>query len=135
MGRAATIARRTFLIGSAAIAGGVAFGVWAYKREGENPLLAELPEGASALTPYVLIDAEGVTLITPRAEVGQGATSIQAYLLAEELDVDPLSVRTAPGPASAAYWNGKVAAEGFPFAAWDDGFVARTLERWRKQIR
>ncbi|WGH79672.1 xanthine dehydrogenase family protein molybdopterin-binding subunit [Jannaschia ovalis] len=126
MGRAATLARRTFLIGSAAIAGGVAFGVWAYKREGENPLLADLPDGASALTPYVLIDAEGVTLITPRAEVGQGATSIQAYLLAEELDVDPLSVRTAPGPASAAYWNGEVAAEGFPFAAWDDGFVART---------
>ena len=32
MGRIATIARRTFLIGSAAIAGGVAFGYYAYKK-------------------------------------------------------------------------------------------------------
>ncbi|MFO6464369.1 molybdopterin cofactor-binding domain-containing protein [Jannaschia sp. KMU-145] len=126
MGRAGTIARRTFLVGSVAIAGGVAFGTWLYRREGANPLLADLPEGASALTPYVRIDAEGVTLITPRADVGQGATSIQAYLLAEELDVDPLTVRTDPGPASGAYWNGKVAAEGFPLAAWDDGIAART---------
>ncbi|MCK0167724.1 molybdopterin-dependent oxidoreductase [Jannaschia sp. S6380] len=125
MGRAATIARRTFLIGSAAIAGGVAFGVWAYRREGENPLLADLPEGAATLNPYVLIDAGGVTLITPRTDVGQGATSIQATLLAEELDLDPATVRTDPGPASPAYYNGKVAAEGMPLAAWDDGTAAR----------
>ncbi|MEM7641297.1 MAG: molybdopterin cofactor-binding domain-containing protein [Pseudomonadota bacterium] len=121
-----TIARRTFLIGSAAIAGGVAFGVYAYRRDPANPLLADLPEGSVAITPYVLIDAQGITLITPRADVGQGATSIQAHLLAEELDVDPHSVRTDPGPASTAYYNGKIAAEGMPFAAWDDGFVSRT---------
>ncbi len=126
MGKLRTIARRTFLIGSAAIAGGVAFGVWAYRRDVENPLLADLPEGAATLNPYVLIDADGITLITPRADVGQGAVSIQAHLLAEELDVDPSVVRTSFGPASSAYYNGKVSAEGFPLAAWDDGFVART---------
>lgn len=125
MGRGATIARRGFLVGSAAIAGGVAFGVWAYRREGANPLLEELPPGAAALNPYVLIDAAGVTLITPRADVGQGATSIQATLLAEELDVDPAAVRTDPGPASGVYYNGKVAAEGMPLAAWDAGLAAR----------
>ncbi|MEM8850144.1 MAG: molybdopterin cofactor-binding domain-containing protein [Pseudomonadota bacterium] len=120
------IARRTFLIGSAAVAGGVAFGIYAYRRAPENPLLADLPDGSVAITPYVLIDADGVILITPRADVGQGATSIQAHLLAEELDVDPHTVRTDPGPASSAYYNGKIAAEGMPFAAWDDGIVART---------
>ncbi|MEM8824700.1 MAG: molybdopterin cofactor-binding domain-containing protein [Pseudomonadota bacterium] len=120
------IARRTFLVGSAAIAGGVAFGVYAYRRDPENPLLADLPEGSVAITPYVRIDADGVTLITPRAEVGQGVTSIQAHLLAEELDVDPHAVRTDPGPASGAYYNAKIAAEGMPFAAWDEGLVSRT---------
>ncbi|HMB13271.1 MAG TPA: hypothetical protein VKN37_04620, partial [Roseovarius sp.] len=64
MGRVKTIARRTFLIGSAAIAGGVAFGVWRYKTPYANPLLADLPEGAAALTPYVRITADAITLIT-----------------------------------------------------------------------
>ncbi|WP_179378683.1 xanthine dehydrogenase family protein molybdopterin-binding subunit [Jannaschia marina] len=118
------IARRTFLIGSAAVAGGVAFGVYAYRKPVENPLLAELEPGETTLNPFVLIDADGVTLITPRGDVGQGAISIQTYLLAEELDVDPQTVRTSFGPASGAYYNGKVAAEGMPFAAWDAGFLS-----------
>ena len=126
MGTVARIARRTFLVGTAAIAGGVAFGVYQYRRDPGNPLEAGLAEGEAALTPYVLLDAEGVTLITPRADVGQGAASIQAHLLAEELDVDPQTVRLSPGPASPVYHNGKVAAEGMPLAAWDQGFVART---------
>ncbi|MEL7184727.1 MAG: xanthine dehydrogenase family protein, partial [Pseudomonadota bacterium] len=109
-----------------AVAGGVAFGTYAYRRTPENPLLADLPEGGAALTPFVLLDADGVTLITPRADVGQGATSVQTYLLAEELDVDPMTVRTSPGPASPVYYNGKLAAEGMPLAAWDTGLLART---------
>ncbi|WP_281825866.1 xanthine dehydrogenase family protein molybdopterin-binding subunit [Jannaschia rubra] len=125
MTRARTVARRGFLIGSAAILGGVAFGVVAWKRDPENPLLAHLPEATRTLNPHVLIDAAGVTLITPRADVGQGAVSIQTYLLAEELDVDPAAVRTDFGPASAAYYNARIAAEGMPFAAWDDGLTAR----------
>ncbi|PWJ21217.1 xanthine dehydrogenase family protein molybdopterin-binding subunit [Jannaschia seohaensis] len=120
------IARRSFLIGTAALGAGVAFGVYSYRREGENPLRAGLAPDAAALTPYVLLDPEGVTLITPRADVGQGAASVQAHLLAEELDVDPAEVRLSPGPASPVYHNGKVAAEGMPLAAWDDGFAART---------
>jgi len=55
MGRAGTIARRTFLAGSVAIAGGVAFGIWRFHTPHANPLQAGLPEGAAALTPYVLI--------------------------------------------------------------------------------
>ena len=125
MGRAGTIARRTFLVGSAAVAGGVAFGVWAYRRDVANPLEDMLAEGEATLNPYVLIDADGVTLITPRADVGQGATSIQATMLAEELDLDPHAVRTSPGPASSAYFNGRIIGEGMPLAQWDEGFVAR----------
>ncbi|MBL4751829.1 MAG: xanthine dehydrogenase family protein molybdopterin-binding subunit, partial [Amylibacter sp.] len=119
MGRIKTIARRTFLIGSAAIAGGVAFGYYAYKKPIENPLLDGLAEGQAALTPYVLIDQSGITLITPRADVGQGAYSVQAALIAEELDVRLDQITVDPGVPSAAYYNGKFAFEGFPLAATD----------------
>jgi len=125
MGRVKTIARRSFLIGSAAIAGGVAFGTYLYKREGENPLLADLKPGETALNPYVKIDAQGITLITPRADVGQGAWSMQAHMIAEELDIDPATATLSPGPASAIYYNGVVGAEGLPIAATSDTLLAR----------
>jgi isoquinoline 1-oxidoreductase subunit beta len=126
MGRVKTIARRSFLIGSAAIAGGVVFGTYLYKREGENPLLADLKPGETALNPYVKIDAQGITLITPRADVGQGAWSMQAHMIAEELDIDPATATLSPGPASAIYYNGVVGAEGLPIAATSDTLLART---------
>ncbi|MEI8648233.1 hypothetical protein P4S73_10440 [Paraglaciecola sp. Hal342] len=66
------ITRRTFVIGSAAITGGVLFGVYKYKQPYPNPLEKNLAQGETALTPYVLINASGVTIIAPRAEMGQG---------------------------------------------------------------
>jgi isoquinoline 1-oxidoreductase beta subunit len=126
MSRAGTIARRTFLIGSAAVAGGVAFGIYAYKRTPANPLLSGLKDGQVALTPYVLVDQSGVTIITPRADVGQGAYSVQAALVAEELDLAWEDINVDPGPPSAAYYNGKALAEGLPFSATDNSFMARS---------
>ncbi len=120
MGKIATIARRTFLIGAAAVVGGVAIGYVAYKRDPENPLLDDLGEGEATLNPYVRIDADGVTLITPRADKGQGAVSIQAALIAEEMDLAWGDFKTDFGVPSAAYYNGKVAVEGFPIAATSD---------------
>ena len=127
MSRIGTIARRTFLIGSAAIVGGVAFGYYSYKRAPTNPLLSRLGPGETALNPYVLIDDAGVTIITPRADLGQGAYSIQAALVAEELDIDWKDIKVNPGPPGAAYYNTKVMAEGFPIAATDDGLIASGL--------
>ena len=105
MGKLRKIARRTFLISSAAIAGGVTFGVYGFKKPFPNPLETDLKDGEAAITPFVKIDENGVTLITPRADKGQGAYSIQTYLLAEELDVDPLSVHTSVGKPAKAYYN------------------------------
>jgi len=105
MGTASKIARRTFLIGSTAIAGGVAFGAWRVQTPFANPLNDGLADGEVAITPFIKISADGVMLITPRADKGQGAYSIQTYLLAEELDVDPLNVRTWVGMPSKAYTN------------------------------
>lgn len=117
MGRLKTFTRRAFLIGSVAVAGGVAFGAYVVKKPHANPLLDDLGEGEAALTPYVRIDAGGVTLITPRADKGQGAYSVQAALIAEELDVELDQVKVDPGPPSPAYWNTALADEAAAFMA------------------
>lgn len=127
MGKAGRIARRSFLIGSAAILGGVAFGYYMYRREGRNPLLDGLGEGEAAITPYVRITADGVTLITPRADKGQGAYHVQAALIAEELDVDLDKVSVDPGPPSPVYYNTAMADEAAPFPSYDGSFLAETV--------
>ena len=124
MSRIGKIARRTFLVGSAAVAGGVAFGYYAYRRPVSNPLLDQVAEGEAALTPYVKIDSAGVTLITPRADSGQGAYHVQAALIAEELDVELDQVRVDPGMPDPAYYNTALSAEAAPFRSTDDGFAA-----------
>ena len=113
MSRAGRIARRSFLVGSVAVAGGVAFGAWRVSRPVENPLRPA--EGAS-LNPFIIIDGDGVTLVTGRAEMGQGAQTTLAALLAEELDLAWETVRVIHGPASAAYHNAALAEMGLPFA-------------------
>lgn len=127
MSRVKKIARRTFLGGSVAVAGGVAFGVYLAKRALPNPLLGDLKPGEVALTPFVKIDAEGITLIAPRADMGQGIASMQAYLIAEELDVDPKTVRVDPGKPDAAYYNGTVTSEGMPFPAYDERWLTEKI--------
>ena len=126
MGRVATIARRTFLIGSVAIAGGVAFGAYMYRRPGENPLLADLEPGEAAITPYVKIDSDSVTLITPRTDLGQGTYSMQAMLIAEELDIELDQVNVHPGPPAPAYYNTALAEESAPFRSTNESFVAES---------
>ncbi len=127
MGKLGTIARRTFLIGSVAVAGGVAFGYYMYKRPAANPLLEELGEGETALTEYVRISSDGITLITPRADKGQGVYSMQAALIAEELDVELEQVTVDPGPPSPAYYNTALSEEAAPFRSTDDGFAAESV--------
>lgn len=106
MGRIKTYSRRAFLISTAAVAGGVAFGVYQAKKPLENPL--EPAEGAHTLNPYLIIDQQGVTVIAPRAEMGQGVHSTLAALVAEELDVAWEDVRVLHGPGAQAYYNGAV---------------------------
>ncbi|MGY6633795.1 MAG: molybdopterin cofactor-binding domain-containing protein [Alkalilacustris sp.] len=102
MGRVRRIARRSFLIGSAAVAGGAAFGVWQVTRPVDNPLR---PEVGAALNPFVIVDADGVTVIAPRAEMGQGIHTTLAALVAEELDVALADLRVLHGPPAQAYYN------------------------------
>ena len=79
MARIRTIARRTFLVGSAAVVGGVAFGYYAIKKPHDNPLLEGLAEGEARGMVFPLMvqavkqfaEQEGVSswhLLFPSAE-------------------------------------------------------------------
>lgn len=115
------------MIGSAAIAGGVAFGAYVVLRPTENPLLNNLKSGEAAITPFIKITGSEIRLIVPRADVGQGIMSTQAHLIAEELDVDPHAVVLDPGQPHPAYYNGTIAANGLPFQPLDKGFLPKTV--------
>lgn len=127
---AGAITRRTFLIGSAAIAGGVAFGTYMAKRPIPNPLLDDLQDGEAAITPFIKVNADGITLITPRADKGQGSYSMQANLIAEELDIDPASANITPGMPGPAYYNTALLGEGLPFPAYDESSTAQTAREF-----
>lgn len=126
------ITRRTFLVGSVGLAGGVVFGYWKYKQPFDNPLEPDLGDGAAALTPYLIIDQNGVTVIAPRAEMGQGIHTTLAALVAEELYLPLERVKVIHGPASNAYFNAAVLEEGIPFAATDVGRVAEAVRGFVK---
>jgi len=111
------IARRSFLIGSAAIVGGVAFGAYKFTRPLDNPL--DAGPGEAALNPFVFIDQAGVTIITPRAEMGQGVHTTLAALAAEELDVAWEDVRVLHGPPAQAYYNSTLMSAGLPMAEYN----------------
>ena len=127
MGRLRTVTRRTFMVASAAVVGGVTFGYYKYKKPYANPLLENLVEGQTALTPYVRIDQQGITIITPRAEMGQGVHTTLAAMVAEELDVSLDDVLVEHGPASSAYFNEVALEEAVPFAQTDHSRTAETV--------
>ena len=112
------IARRSFLIGSAAIVGGVAFGVYKINEDAPNPLITA--EGESTLNPFILINADGVTIITPRAEMGQGVQTTLAALVAEELDVAWEDINVMHGPPAQAYYNSALLGSALPFKHYED---------------
>jgi isoquinoline 1-oxidoreductase beta subunit len=125
MAKVATIARRTFLIGTAAIAGGLAVGYYYYRRPYPNPLRATSRPGDAIFNPYVKVTSDGtITVIVPRAEMGQGVTTTLAAFVAEEMDVELTGISVEHGPASAAYYNEAMLKEGGPFASFDRGVMA-----------
>ena len=132
MSKLKTFTRRTFLIGSTAITGGVLFGYYQYQKPQKNPLIDKAKLGESVLTAYVKINQNGVTVITPRAEMGQGVHTTLAALVAEELDLPWESIKVEHGPASTTYHNAAVLIEGIPFAPNDKSFLASSVRKFTK---
>lgn len=124
MSRLGRITRRTLLVGSVAIAGGVAFGTWMVRRPYDNPLLEDLAEGEASFNPWVKVTASGITLIVPHADLGQGVASMQATLIAEEMDLEFGQFDIDFGEPSPAYWNTAAGSIDVPFLSSDEGLAA-----------
>lgn len=111
MSRLGRITRRGLLVATAALAGGVAFGVWKVRQAPANPLH---PDDGVALNPWLIVDRGGITVVVPRAEMGQGVRTTLAALVAEELDADFAAIRVIHGPPAQAYFNGALMEAGLP---------------------
>ena len=136
------LSRRAFIVGSAAIAGGIAFGSYGRAEQvamtaNGNPLAAGLGPNSVSFNPWVEISPEKITLIAQHADIGQGVGSVQPIMIAEEMDLDPgqFEIRFAgPHPA---YFNSGFADELAPFVAADQSPAAEearaaVLETLRK---
>ncbi len=121
------ILRRTFLIGTAAIVGGVAFGTYTVKKPYDNPLDGKLADGESTFNPYLKVTSDNqITVMIPRSEMGQGVTTTLAALVAEELDVRIEDISVEHAPASNAYFNAAMLEDGSPFPHYQRDFMADT---------
>ncbi|MFD1795355.1 molybdopterin cofactor-binding domain-containing protein [Paracoccus aurantiacus] len=125
-----TFSRRAFLFGSAAVAGGVAFGPAVFAQDMAPPLPQGAAPPAATINPWVVIGPERITVVTPHADVGQGVASVQAALIAEELDIDLDQPDVSFGPPDPAYANTGLAGEFVPFEAYD---LSPEAEAARKQ--
>ncbi|WP_084864160.1 xanthine dehydrogenase family protein molybdopterin-binding subunit [Salibaculum halophilum] len=112
MSRLKTLSRRGFLIGTTVVGGAVVFGSYLVARPHDNPLADDVTDRQATFNPWVKIGPEGITLITPHADLGQGTTHMQAILLAEEMDLELDQFTTEFGEPAAAYYNRGFAAEG-----------------------
>lgn len=84
------------------------------------------PEAEQALHGWVAINQDGqVTLLMPKAEMGQGSHTAIAMLIAEELGVALDSVRVDAAPIDAIYNNLAVASDGLPFHPDDQSLTSR----------
>lgn len=128
MSRAGRITRRVFLGTAGAAAAGLAIGYYFYRRPFPNPLEAHAAEGEAVFSPFVKIAADGpITIIVPRAEMGQGVTTTLAALVAEELDVRLDQIAVEHGPAASAYANIGMLQDAVPFPRFDDSATVEML--------
>ncbi|MEM9048826.1 MAG: molybdopterin cofactor-binding domain-containing protein [Pseudomonadota bacterium] len=119
------IARRTFMGLGLAATGGLAVGYYFYRRPFDNPLEGKLAEGERDFTPYVIVNSDnGVTIIAPRAEMGQGVHTTLAALVAEELDVSLAAVKVEHGPPGYAYFNQAMMTMSGPVPWFDESAMA-----------
>lgn len=90
------LSRRTLLGAGAAIGGGLLLGI---ELIGGRSAQAKDPEGGARFNAFVRVGRDGaVTLIMPAVEMGQGTYTMQATLIAEELDVDLAQVKVEHAP-------------------------------------
>src|SRR5258706_7782668 len=123
-----SLKRRHFILGGVGAAGALVIGWSALpQRRRLNPStpLAAAP-GQTALNGWVKVSADNtVTVVMSQAEMGQGAHTGLAMLLADEMDADWAGVKLEQSTLDAIYDNQSVLIDSLPFQPDDHGFVKR----------
>ncbi|WP_434479287.1 molybdopterin cofactor-binding domain-containing protein [Gemmatimonas sp.] len=121
--------RRTFLLAGLGTTGALVMG-WSLTppRQRLYPSDAPTPEGGGvALNGWLAIAPDdSVTIIAPKAEMGQGIHTALAMLVAEELDCDWSRVRVVHSGVDKIYNNAAAIVDGLPFS---DDMEAQPLVR------
>ena len=98
---AVALLRRQFIQGTAAVTGGLMVGV-------ALPMSGPAQAAGTLHTPNAWVhiaDDNSITLISARAEMGQGVYTSMPMLLAEKLNVDIRKIKVAFSPAGKVYGN------------------------------
>lgn len=101
------IKRRAFLVGSALLAGGGAFGIyWADANAHQTArMLTETGGDHNFLTWMKIAEDDTVTVYSPHIDFGQGTHTALGQMLADELDADWARVKVEQAPADSAFSN------------------------------
>jgi len=109
--------RRTFLLLGLGATGALVVG-WSLvppRQRLRAKHAADLPDGTVQLNGWLAIAPDGtVTVISPKAEMGQGIHTALAMLVAEELEVPFASVQVVHAPIDTIYGNIAALADGLP---------------------
>src|ERR1700736_5931549 len=124
-----SLKRRHFILGSVGAAGALVVG-WlaapARSRLMPGTPLAAAP-GETVLNGWVKVSADNtVTVVMSQAEMGQGAHTGLAMLLADEMNADWAQVGLEQSTLDAIYNNQAVFIDSLPFQPDDHGLVKRT---------
>lgn len=124
--------RRTFLLAGLGTGGALFLG-WAFVPPRQRLIGRTLPDTdgkAVALNGWLTIAPDDtITVVVPKAEMGQGTHTALAMLMAEELECDWTRVRVEHSPIDKIYGNVSAFVEGLPFAPEADGTLVRGI-RW-----
>lgn len=132
-GHLVNMKRRTFLLAGLG-AGGALFLGWSLTPPRQRLRGRHAPEtgpGTIALNGWLTIGADDtITVVCPKAEMGQGIHTALAMLVAEELDCDWARVQVTHAPVDAIYHNIAAIVDGLPFHPdLDDRALVRGV-RW-----
>jgi isoquinoline 1-oxidoreductase beta subunit len=124
----ARLKRRQFILGGLSVAGALVIGWLATpQRQRLKPArpLSQGP-GQNALNGWVKVSADNtVTVVMSQAEMGQGAHTGLAMLLAEEMDADWSQVKLEQSTLDAIYNNQAALIDSLPLQPDDHGIVKR----------
>jgi len=131
------VKRRTFVFGGLSAGGALLLGWSVLPPRQRLHRSSREPQSGNrvALNGWVAIGADDrVTVIVPKAEMGQGVHTALAMMLAEELECAWEQVRVEQSPIDPIYANLTVGRDALPFHPDESGVISRVVEWYSDKL-